>query len=233
MLDKVEQKLNFETESMLDFSRTGSEPGSVAVLRRLAACLAVLVLASIGVGIYAVPPIWPLSQLAMLAPAALAIAFVPRLRPLTGWARGEARVGLVLLVAVSSAAALVTWVLAAHPDLERATAMVPHASLMLLVPGAVGFAIVNATLEELAFRGVLQSSLAEATGSMPLAIVVQAIAFGLAHLHGVPNGWLGVAMAGTWALVLGWVRVRSRGLVTPILGHIVADLVIFALLVIR
>lgn len=230
MLDKVEQKLNFKTESMLDFSRTGSEPGSAAVVRRLAASLAVLVLLSIGVGMYAVPPIWPLSQLAMLAPAALAIAFVPRLRPLTGWSRGEIRIGLVLLVAVSSAAALVTWVLTAHPDLEQAMAMVPEASPMLLVLGAVGFAIVNATLEELAFRGVLQSSLTKATGSMPLAIVIQAVAFGLAHLHGVPNGWLGVAMAGTWALVLGWVRVRSRGLVTPILGHIVADLVIFALL---
>lgn len=189
-----------------------------------------LVLASIGVGMYAMPPIWPLSQLAMLAPAAIAIAFVPRLRPLTGWARGEVRLGLVLLVAVSSAAALVAWVLVAQPDLQRAMAMIPEAPLVLLVLGAVGFAIVNATLEELAFRGILQSSLAEATGSMPLAIVFQAVAFGLAHLHGVPNGWLGVAMAGTWALVLGWVRVRSRGLVTPILGHVVADLVIFALL---
>lgn len=215
---------------MLDFLRTGSEPGSVAVVRRMAACLAVLVLVSIGVGMFAMPPIWPLSQLAMLAPAAIAIAFVPRLRPLTAWTRGEVRMGLVLLVAVSSAAALVTWVRLAEPNLERAMAMVPEAPLVLLVLGAVGFAIVNATLEELAFRGVLQTSLAEATGSMPLAIVLQAIAFGLAHLHGVPNGWLGVAMAGTWALVLGWVRVRSRGLVTPILGHVVADLVIFALL---
>ena len=189
-----------------------------------------LVLLSIGVGMVAVPPIWPLSQLAMLVPAAVVVAFVPRLRPLTGWLRGEVQTSLVLLVAASSAVALVAWVMLAEPDLDRAMAMVPEAPVALLVLGAVGFSIVNATLEELAFRGVLQSSLAEATGSMPVAIVLQAVAFGVAHLHGVPNGWLGVAMAGTWALVLGWVRVRSRGLVTPILGHIVADLVIFALL---
>ena len=214
---------------MLDFPQTGSNLGSTATQRAWPACLGALVLGSIGLSMFVVPAIWPLSQLMMLAPAAIAATLVPRLRPLTGWTRGEVRLGLVLLVAVSSAAGLVAWTILAQPDLERAMAMVPEAPAAVLVLGAIGFAIVNATLEELVFRGVLQSSLAEATGSMPVAIVLAAAAFGLAHLHGVPNGWLGAAMAGTWALVLGWVRVRTRGLVTPILGHIVADLVIFAL----
>ena len=224
---------------MLDFLPNGRQvgqgrpprPDSDAMPRWIATALVALVGASIALAMVAVPPIWPLSQLVMLLPAALLVGVVPRLRPLAGWARGVVQPGLVVLIAGSSAVALTVWASIAAPDLEQAIGMVPDLPGALLLLGALGFSIVNASLEELAFRGFLQSSVAAATGSTRLAIVVQAIAFGLAHLHGVPNGWLGVAMAGTWALVLGWARVRSGGLLTPLLGHVVADLVIFALLV--
>ncbi len=202
-----------------------------SVSRRSGTALALVIVASIAAMMVLAPPVWPLAQLGMLVPAALLVWRVPALRPLgASVAKGRTHPGLIALVGLSSGIALSAWAWLTKPDLSGAMAMVPEVPTVLLVAGAVGFAIVNATLEEIAFRGLLQSALASALRSMPAAIVLQAVAFGVAHLHGVPNGPLGAVMAGTWALVLGWVRERSDGLLTPILGHIAADLVIFGLL---
>lgn len=173
---------------------------------------------------------WPIAQLVMLVPAALIVLAFPGLRPLASSRRGAVQPGLIVLTGATSAMALLVWVRLAAPDLASATAMVPDLPLYALLPGALVFALVNATLEEVVFRGLLQSALNAALRSTSAAVVLQALAFGAAHYHGVPNGPLGATMAGTWALILGWARTRSGGLRTPILGHIVADLVIFGML---
>lgn len=207
-------------------ARTPSAPVSGRSALLVVVVFAVSMAAMMGLA----PPIWPLAQLGMLLPAALVVWRVPALRPLAAEvSRGTLRWPLVLLIAGSSATALVGWARLANPDLSAAQAMVPDAPAWLLILGALGFAGINAALEEVAFRGLLQPALGVAFGPLA-AVLLQAVAFGVAHLHGVPNGPLGAAMAGTWALVLGWARNRSGGLVTPILGHIIADLVIFALL---
>ena len=78
---------------------------------------------------------------------------------------------------------------------------------------------------------MLQGELAATVGTKP-AVAVQALLFGLSHLHGFPSGWLGVAMAATWGFALGVIRMRTGGLVIPYLAHVVANLTIGALAVV-
>jgi uncharacterized protein len=101
-------------------------------------------------------------------------------------------------------------------------AYVPDLPLGVLIVGAIAFALVNALLEELIWRGVLQDRLTVLFGA-PLAIVLQAISFGLQHAHGFPRGVIGVVLAGSWALMLGVLWHRSRGLLAPTLAHVAAD----------
>jgi membrane protease YdiL (CAAX protease family) len=98
------------------------------------------------------------------------------------------------------------------------------ASLMLLA--GILFATANAAVEELLFRGAIMHHLRYAFGVWP-AVALQAVAFGLLHLHGYPYGPIGVALATVYGLLLGAVRVRSNGLLAPWVAHVVADSVIF------
>jgi hypothetical protein len=124
---------------------------------------------------------------------------------------------------------LVAWTIVARPDLTDLTsAYVPDVPIPLLLVGAVIFAVVNATLEEAIWRGILQEDLTAILGPAA-AIGVQAASFGLAHAHGFPRGLAGVLLAGGWGLLLGWLRRRSGGLVAPILAHVVADATIAAI----
>lgn len=176
------------------------------------------------------PPVWPLVQLAFLVPVALAVAAIPALRPAREHlGRGRLDALPVLLLGGMAAVALTAWVQLLEPDLAALRAFVPAWPAPLLALGLVGFSVVNALLEEVAFRGLLQGALTSLLG-VEIAIVLQAALFGLAHWHGFPSGPLGAAMAGSWALLLGWARHRTGGLITPVLAHIAADAVIFALL---
>jgi uncharacterized protein len=125
---------------------------------------------------------------------------------------------------------LVGWTRLLKPDVNDITRLVPNLALFWLVAGGVAFAIVNALFEEWIWRGLFQTFTAELF-PLSVAIGVQAVSFGIAHAHGFPRGVLGVVLAGTWAILLGVLRTYSRGLLAPVLAHIVADLTI-ALLVI-
>lgn len=118
--------------------------------------------------------------------------------------------------------ALVSWLLAAQPDLSDIVALVSGLPLPVLLVAAVGFVFVNAALEELLWRGLLQSHLTALLGPA-LAIALQAASFGLQHAHGVPRGAAGVLLAGGWAVLLGLLRHHARGLLAPFLAHVVAD----------
>ena len=99
---------------------------------------------------------------------------------------------------------------------------VPFAVLVL---GGVGFALVNAALEELIWRGVLADRLDTLVGP-GASIALTSLSFGLAHAHGVPRGAIGVVLAGSWAVMLAVLRRHSRGLVAPVVAHVAADSVI-------
>jgi membrane protease YdiL (CAAX protease family) len=96
----------------------------------------------------------------------------------------------------------------------------------LLALAGVLFATANAAVEEMLFRGAILHHLGHAFGVWP-AVALQAVAFGLLHLHGYPYGPIGVALATVYGLLLGAVRLRSHGLLAPWLAHVVADSVIF------
>ena len=77
--------------------------------------------------------------------------------------------------------------------------------------------------EELAFRGALYAALDE-LGGAPLAIAGSTAVWTLAHAFSHPVAFLGaVAAAG---LVLALWRWACRDLVAPIIGHVIADLVL-------
>ncbi|MCA9620077.1 MAG: CPBP family intramembrane metalloprotease [Myxococcales bacterium] len=180
---------------------------------------------------FAWPPIWPLAQLVMLAPAFLGARLSSALAPARrGLALGRLQLGPVVVLAVSAAVGLLAWWQLTGPDLAAARAMVPDWPLLAMVPAALGFSIVNAVLEEVAFRGLLQEALTAHFGEGWLPPLLSGIAFGLCHYHGFPSGTAGAVLAGGWGTLLGFARRRSGGLLTPVCGHVVADLVIFAIL---
>jgi membrane protease YdiL (CAAX protease family) len=196
-----------------------------ADLRAVPALVAALLLA-LASGV-----LWPLPMVLALVLVAAAARLTrdtippPRLGP---WGR----VPLVptALVAGVTPLGLLGWHALTRPDLSDVVrTFLPPAPLIALVLGGAVFTLANATLEELVWRGVLQRGM-ESTLGPALAIVVQAASFGLAHAHGVPRGVAGVLLSGSWAVMLGWLRRRSGGLLAPIVAHVVADATIVALL---
>ncbi len=177
---------------------------------------------------------WPMHLLVPLAGWAIVVGTLRRSRsrpdlPLWGSADAVA-LGLAVLTIIGSSAALVVWHQLAQPDLSDLKAQMPDWSPGLLVVAALGFAVVNAVIEELIWRGVFWQILDRAVGRAWLVIALQAASFGLAHLHGFPRGWFGVAMAAVYGTMLGLIRHRSRGLGLPTITHVFADLTIFAIL---
>jgi membrane protease YdiL (CAAX protease family) len=97
-----------------------------------------------------------------------------------------------------------------------------------LVP-AVGFALANASMEEVAYRGALLRWLTPVMG-VTTALAFQALVFGLAH--GVGTDFVGSplpVMAATAAtgLVLGALALRTRSLLFPIAIHVALDIPVF------
>ena len=167
--------------------------------------------------------VWQLAMVLALAAYAGLSRLAPALRPPEGWrAAGELP---------KRWTALVGWLALARPDLRDITGseLLQVSTPVLLAGGAV-FAVLNATLEEVIWRGVLQPSLTAAWGAR-VAVVLQAASFGAQHAHGFPRGLLGVFLAGSWAVMLGLLRQHARGLLAPVLAHIVADATIAALVI--
>ncbi|GAB1513566.1 hypothetical protein JCM33774_56080 [Actinophytocola sp. KF-1] len=202
---------------------------AAAVWWRTAAVLRVGVVAVVLVAIFysGLPP----AAGTLLVCAALLAAYplfsrVPALAPEGTWLVAgrftPAVWGLLGLMVVGSAAALVGWSLLADPPPPPFFTAFDGASPVVLVLAVVGFSLVNSVWEEAFFRGIVQSELAAAWGTAP-AVIVQAVAFGIAHLHGFPSGWTGVLMSGGWGLLLGVLRVISRGMAAPYVAHVCAD----------
>lgn len=199
-----------------------------ALLRRDRAGLRAALLVAVLVGLTAIPALadlWPLPLV-----IALALVLVPA--PLRGpMPRGDLRTwpwiaALWLLVAV----ALPSWLLLVQPDLSDITARLPDVGWPATIALGVVFATTNALAEELAWRHVLWEALASRGAPAAAIVGIQALSFGVAHIEGFPRGALGVALAAGYGLLLGILRVRAGGLLAPVLAHIGADAVIFALI---
>ena len=157
------------------------------------------------------------------------------LAPPGGWVPGGERTRPAILfsglIVVVAGVALTLWAATADSfadateDLADAAADLPIA---VLAVGAVGFVVINAVAEEIAYRGVAYEVAAGAFRTVP-AIAIQGVAFGLAHIEGFPAGTTGVVLATLYGLSLGVVRHMTGGLRLPILVHIAADATIAVL----
>ena len=137
---------------------------------------------------------------------------------------------LLLLTIAVTAVALVTWQRAFDGLLPQAYVdAAASRPLWLLVLGGAGFSLLNAAVEEAIFRGVLQTAMERVSGPA-VAIAAQAAAFGALHVVGIPSGIVGAVMAGSWGLLLGVLRWRTRGLLAPYVAHVAADATIFVML---
>lgn len=171
-------------------------------------------------------------QVAMLL-AVLVLVALAKVKPDLGSirpSRGRVPVLETVFCAAVTPVALGLWLRLAHPDVSDLVRAVPNLPLPLLAAGGAAFALINAALEEVIWRGVFQSRLAELFGS-PWAIAIQAASFGITHAHGFPRGLVGVVLAGVWGGMLGLLRQRAGGLLAPVLAHIVADATIATILI--
>ena len=177
---------------------------------------------------------WPLPPLLATLVYAAAVAALPALggRPL--WlARGQLNRQIGLLIAASivlAAIGLVGWFALTQPNYAELTGPLPHLPGPVLFLGMVGFCIANAALEELVYRGVLLEALDEALGVSVVSILLQAIAFGTMHAHGVPGGLSGMALTTIYGSMMGALRRRAKGMLAPWLAHAAADIVIGSIL---
>ena len=186
--------------------------------RAITALVACLLLANF------VPVMWQPAMAIALGAFVLVARVVPAFAPSPRWwAPGRAPPGWTALVGGVTPIALVGWVVLFHPNLRDVVGdYVPDLPLPVLIAGGVGFALVNAALEELIWRGVLQDRLEPLFGAAG-AIAISSISFGVQHAHGVPRGVVGVLLAGIWAVMLGTLRRRARGMLAPFLAHVIAD----------
>jgi len=180
---------------------------------------------------------WPFHLLVPLAVyGAVAVGF-PGLRKSVQWLRlGRLTSGTamtaVAIVAVS-VAGLMGWFLLAEPDLPALEGLPGDSSVPALILMGLTFAVINAAIEEAAFRGIIYQALEKTSGRIWIAIVLQAAAFGAIHYgeESVPGGLIGVAMTFVYGLMLGYLRHRSKGLLAPWAAHTAADAIVFGLVV--
>ncbi len=120
---------------------------------------------------------------------------------------------LIAAVVLISSAALLVWYYVTVPDLrDLVHNFVPHVSPTLLILGAIMFSMVNALLEEVAYRGVLLHAVDPARGVGAVSLFMQAIPFGLLHFSGgFPRSWIGVGLAVIYGVIQGVIRRRAQG----------------------
>jgi membrane protease YdiL (CAAX protease family) len=187
-------------------------------------------------GVLGVPELvrlWPLPLVIILAIYGVVVLSSPWLRASSGWARrghvDRTTWALVGGFVVASATALVVWRFWTDTDMTIYRPLVPDVPTWMLPAGLFLFAVLNAAFEELIWRGVLMYAVESAVGPGYRAWLLQGIGFGIWHFQGFPRGWVGVGLAAIFALMMGALRIRSKGMLAPFIAHVFADVTIFSL----
>lgn len=180
--------------------------------------------------------LWNIPAAGFFVPLFLSTLFVyPFKKDLLHWLRrGEVDQiswALVAITSCVSALALILWAYWSENLGAGVTMMQGLLSFpiwLILILAIPLFAIVNALAEEFVYRGVLQEALEIAFPQKEnLVLVLQASAFAAAHVaSGFPNGKVGYLMTFSYALMLGFLKRRTGGILAPYVAHVVADLVI-------
>ena len=143
-------------------------------------------------------------------------------------------VTLSLAFIVLSGVALVLWHQLLRPDLQDIfETFIPDLPLSMLLLGGILFSMINAAVEEIAFRGVIFSALRATFAQNAVAHFGQALAFGTLHFHaGFPRGTIGVLLAVIYWFMMSVLRARVRGMLAPWAGYVPIDITIVAILLI-
>jgi uncharacterized protein len=134
-------------------------------------------------------------------------------------------------VTVGSAVSLLLWFKLARPDVSGKAGLIPQWSAARLLLLGLGFALFNAAVEEMIWRGIIFNALQRTGLRIAPVILMQAASFGVIHLHGFPSGSLGILLASAYGVILGLLRAQTRGLLVPFVTHAVTDSSIFGILV--
>jgi hypothetical protein len=148
-----------------------------------------------------------------------------------GWLRaGSFTLDVVLLIFASvflSATALMAWYLSMRPNItDIIETFVPKWNVVLLILGGLLFSMVNAAVEEGAYRGVIMDAVDKSIRSGAASVLLQAAAFGILHINGFPRGWIGVGLAFVFGFLMALIRKRSGGMLAPWVAHVCTDMVI-------
>jgi uncharacterized protein len=179
------------------------------------------------------PQSWPwYLLLPLLAYSVIVLAWpslrqtAPRLKVgrLGGWP-----LAVAAALSIATSVALVLFDKLMHPSLADLGAKLPLYKFDNLLAAGICFSLVNATLEELIFHGLLWEFVA-AEWNGCVALVGTTVLFGLGHLHGYPPGPLGAVLAGVFGLAVGLLRWRTGGMGLAIAVHACADATIFGLI---
>jgi|GEM_PF-687423 len=144
---------------------------------------------------------------------------------------------LVILTGFLSTSALLLWASwTSNPGIgaQMVQGFAGFSPWLLYFIGVPLFALINATVEEAVFRGLLQPALRTVFPGIWLALVLQASVFAAFHFAtGFPNGLAGYAMVLAYGVMLGYLKERSGGMLAPVAAHIIADLTIGYYLVVQ
>ncbi len=88
--------------------------------------------------------------------------------------------------------------------------------------GWIVLSITGGICEEIAYRGYLQRQLRAFTGSLPVAVCLQAVAFGAVHIY---QGWKPVVVIVGIGLILGLVAAWRRSIIPGTIAHCILDIV--------
>ncbi len=128
-------------------------------------------------------------------------------------------------ITILSLTYLIFWRFTHHPVLT-----VPKTSFFIFFLPLL--ALINAGLEEVAFRGLIQGALTKLTSSFWIANILQAIWFGAMHYQaGFPSGASGFFLSAIYGAALGQIRISTGSLSWCIIMHFFADLTIANLLI--
>jgi membrane protease YdiL (CAAX protease family) len=180
------------------------------------------------------PAVWRAGEAILTLAVLAAIAFVLRARRSDLSLRWPAQWVVRLAVAgalVLGPIGLLLGALLARPffgtfelDLSRPGFLVP----------ALVFAIANGSMEELSYRGALLGWTSKVTGTW-LAVIGQAVVFGLAHGGADVGGSPIVLMLalGAGGFLAGVITLQTRSLLVPIAWHVALDLPLYVFLACR
>jgi membrane protease YdiL (CAAX protease family) len=103
-----------------------------------------------------------------------------------------------------------------------------NAEALRYLPLALLLAAMNSFAEEVLYRGTLLAPLLRWV-TREQAISMTAVLFGIAHYHGTPSGFPGMALTFMAGWVFGLAMVETQSIVLPWFLHFVPDAVIFVI----